>query len=103
MKHSKSGTNKVPSRPGSIDHGDCRQEHDSCGCLWDFQVGVLRAVVRLKTGRLSRLWRAVSRREKLLRRAGETAWAQSEVQNNGCGHNHPSLPPVMNRVWTGLC
>lgn len=73
----------------------------SCGCLRGFEVGVLSAVVRMETGRLSRLWRTVSRREKLLGRARERAMHALKVQNNGCGSSHPSLPPAMNRAWIG--
>lgn len=62
---------------------------------------MLSAVVRMETGRLSRLWRAVSRREKLLGRARERAMHTLKVQNNGCVPNHPSLPPAMNRTRMG--
>lgn len=63
---------------------------------------MLSAVVRMETGMLSRLWRAVNRRDKLLRRVREMAMHSLKVLNNECGPNHPSLPPAMNRTWMGL-
>lgn len=60
-------------------------------------MGLWGAVLRLES-----CWRAVSRREELLRRAGEMALHNPKDQNHGCGPNHPAWPPSLNRVGMGL-